>query len=328
MNTMKAATHYSYGPPEVVSIRQVPRPLPKDNEVLVKVYVSTVNRTDCGFRSASYFVSRFWSGLFKPNRPILGCEFAGVVEELGRSVTGFKIGDRIFGYDDQRFGGHAEYLTIPETGMVAQIPDGLDFPDAAPITEGSHYALNIIRASKIKAGEQALVYGATGAIGSAAVQLLRHLGVRVTAVCNTKNVSLVSSLGAERVIDYQTEDFTRLPDRFPFIFDAVGKSSFGQCKPLLTEKGVYISTELGKGAENVFLAIIGKLRGGKRVLFPIPENKREDILYLKELVESGAFKPVIDRRYPLDQIVEAYSYVETEQKTGNILLGIADQANQ
>jgi NADPH:quinone reductase-like Zn-dependent oxidoreductase len=323
MATMKAAVHYRYGPPEVISIQQVPKPVPKDNEILVKVHCSTVNRTDCGFRSAEYFVSRFWSGLFKPNRPILGSEFAGVVEETGASVTGFKKGDRVFGYDDQRFGGHAEYLVIPETGMVATIPGKLSFADAAPITEGAHYALNIIRASKIKAGEKALVYGATGAIGSSAVQLLKHMGIRATAVCNTKNIALVSSLGAETVIDYQTQDFTTVTDRFPFIFDAVGKSSFGQCKPLLTENGVYISTELGKGAENVFLAMIGALRGGKRVLFPIPENRREDIEYLKELVESGAFKPVIDRIYPLDKIVEASRYVETAQKTGNVILEIA-----
>jgi NADPH:quinone reductase-like Zn-dependent oxidoreductase len=324
MNTMKAAVHYRYGPPEVINIRQVSRPNPKDHELMVKVHCSTVNRTDCGFRSAEYFVSRFWSGLFKPNRPILGCEFAGVVVETGPSVTDFKKGDRVFGYDDQRFGGHAEYLVIGEQGMIAHIPEGLSFEEAAPITEGAHYALNIIRASKIKAGEQALVYGATGAIGSAAVQLLKQMSVRVTAVCNTKNVSLVSSLGAEKVIDYQTEDFTKTPDRFPFIFDAVGKSSFGRCKRLLTADGVYVSTELGKGGENVFLAIIGKLRGRKRVLFPIPENKREDIVYLKELVEAGAFKPVIDRNYSLDQIVEAYTFVETAQKTGNVVLLVAD----
>jgi NADPH:quinone reductase-like Zn-dependent oxidoreductase len=150
------------------------------------------------------------------------------------------------------------------------------------------------------------------------------MGVRVTAVCNTKNIALVSSLGAEKVIDYQTQDFTKTPDRFPFIFDAVGNSSFGQCKPLLTENGVYISTELGKGGENVFLAMIGSLRGGKRVLFPIPENKQEDLLYLKGLVETGAFKPVIDRTYPLDQIVEAYTFVETAQKTGNVVLKIVE----
>jgi NADPH:quinone reductase-like Zn-dependent oxidoreductase len=323
---MKAAVHYQYGPPEVVSIREVARPVPGAKEILVKVYASTVNRTDCGFRSAEYFVSRFWSGLFKPKYPILGCEFAGVVEEIGTAVTSFHRGDRIFGYDDQRFGGHAEYLAVPENGMIAHIPDRLSFQEAAPITEGAHYALNIIRASKIKAGEQALVYGATGAIGSSAVQLLKHMGVRVTAVCNTKNVALVNSLGAETVIDYQTEDFTKTANRFPFIFDAVGKSSFGQCKPLLAENGVYISTELGKGGENVFLAILGKLRGGKRVLFPIPENKQEDLRYLKALVEAGAFKPVHDRSYPLDQIVEAYRYVETAQKTGNVVIVVQEEA--
>ena len=321
---MKAAVHYQYGPPEVVSIQEVPKPVPGANDILVKVYASTVNRTDCGFRSAVYVISRLFSGLFKPKNPILGCEFAGIVEETGSAVTYFKKGDRVFGYNDQQFGGHAEYLVVPYTGMVAIIPDHLGFKEAAPLTEGAHYALNIIRASKIRKGEKALVYGASGAIGSAAVQLLKQLGVTVTAVCGTKNLGLLRSLGADTVIDYQTEDFTQTIDRFPFIFDAVGKSSFGQCKPLLTPKGVYVSTELGKGAENVFLAIIGKLRGGRRVLFPIPENKREDILFLRELAASGAFTPVIDRSYPLDQIVEAYTYVETAQKTGNVVLDICN----
>jgi NADPH:quinone reductase-like Zn-dependent oxidoreductase len=321
---MKAIIHTKYGPPEVAELKEFENPVPKDNEVLVKVHASTVNRTDAGFRSAEYFVSRFWSGLFKPKYPILGSEFAGVIEEVGKDVHTFKIGDKVFGYNDKTFGGHAEYLTIQENDAITLIPENLSFEEAAPLTEGSHYALNNIRASKIQKGENALVYGATGAIGSAAVQLLKYFDIRVTAVCNTKNIALIKSLGADVVIDYQTQDFTKTNDTFQFIFDAVGKSSFGQCKPMLTKKGVYISTELGKNAENIFLALTTPLWGGKRVLFPIPTMNKEDIIFLKELAEKGQFKPVIDRKFHLDQIVDAYRYVETGQKTGNVVLQVAD----
>ena len=319
---MKAAIHTRYGPPEIVEVKDIPKPTPKENEVLIKVHASTVNRTDSGFRSAEYFVSRFFSGLFRPKHQTLGCEFAGVIEEIGSKVTSFKTGDKVFGFNDSTFGGHAEFLIINENAAITTLPHNLDFYAAAPITEGAHYALNNIRASKIQKGQNALVYGATGAIGSAAVQLLRHFGANVTAVSNTKNVGLVKSLGADVVIDYQTQDFTQTKTKFHFIFDAVGKSSFHQCKPLLTEKGVYISTELGKNAENVFLAISTSFSKGKKVLFPIPTITKEDVIFLKQLAESGEFKPVIDRYYTLDEVVEAYNYVETGQKTGNVVLRV------
>ncbi len=321
---MKAIVYTKYGPPEVAQLMEVPKPVPKDNEVLIKVYASTVNRTDAGFRSAAHFISRFWSGLIRPKYPILGCEFAGIIEEIGREVKAFQKGDQVFGYNDKTCGGHAEYVAIAENDAITTLPHNLSFYEAAPITEGAHYALNNIKASNIESGQQALVYGATGAIGSAAVQLLKHWGARVTAVCNTKNLDLVKSLGADTVIDYQTQDFTKTDIKFHFIFDAVGKSSFGQCKPLLTEKGIYISTELGKHAENIFYALTAPLRSGKKVLFPIPTINKADVIFLKELVEKGAYKPVIDRYYQLDQIVEAYRYVETGQKTGNVVLKIAD----
>ena len=321
---MKAIVHTTYGPPEVASLQEVPKPFPKDNEILVKVYASTVNRTDAGFRSAVYFVSRFWSGLFKPKFQTLGCEFAGVVEETGKQVTTFSKGDKVFGFNDKSFGGHGEYLTIPENAAVTMMPDGLSFTEAAPITEGAHYAMNTIKAAKVEKGQHVMVYGATGAIGSAAVQLLKHFGAVVTAVCNTKNVELVKSLGADTVIDYQTQDFTKTDTRFQFIFDAVGKSSFKQCKPLLTDKGVYISTELGKNGENIFYALFTPLFGGKRVLFPIPVIDKNEVIFFKDLVEKGEFRPVIDRQYTMDQIVEAYKYVESEQKTGNVVLVIME----
>ena len=303
---------------------EVAKPKPKNNEVLIRVYASTVNRTDAGFRSAEYFISRFWSGLFRPKYQILGCEFAGKIEEIGKSVTTFKKGDKVFGYNDKTCGGHGEYLTISEDDAIAILPDNLNFDEAAPITEGAHYALNNIRASKIQKGQNVLVYGATGAIGSAAVQLLKHFGTKVTAVCNTRNVELVKLLGADSVIDYQTQDFTKTENRFQFIFDAVGKSSFGQCKPLLTEKGIYISTELGKNAENIFFALTTPFSGGKKVLFPIPTINKKDVMFLKELVEKGAYKPVIDRHYKLEQIVEAYKYVESGQKIGNVVIKMVE----
>ncbi len=319
---MKAAVYEKYGPPEVVRVKEIAIPQPKGNELLIKVYASTVNRTDCGFRSAEYFVSRFFSGLFKPKFPVLGCEFAGIVEETGTEVTKFKKGDRVFGFNDETFGGHAEYMVISENKALATIPDSISYEDAAPITEGSHYALESIRAAKVKAGDTVMVYGATGAIGSAAIQLLKHLGAHVTAVCNTKNVGLIKSLGPDIVIDYQTEDFTKTDIKFSFIFDAVGKSSFKECKPLLTEKGIYISTELGKNGENIWLALTTPLSGGKKVLFPLPGISQDDVKYLKFLVESGEFRPVIERHYNLDDIVDAYKYVETGQKTGNIIINI------
>lgn len=317
---MKAALHFKYGPPEVVQVMDIPKPEPKENELLIKIFATTVNRTDCGFRSAEYFVSRFFSGLFKPNNKILGCEFAGVVEATGKSVTAFKIGDKVFGFNDVTFGGHAEYLVIKETASIATIPEGVSFETAAAITEGSHYALCDIRAAHVKSEDDVLVYGATGAIGSAAVQLLKHFKAHVTAVCNTKNVGLVKSLGADVVIDYQTEDFTNTTQQFDFIFDAVGKSSFAQCKPLLKPKGIYISTEPGKNGDNIWKALLTPLTGGKRVLFPLPTISKSDVEFLKQLVENGEFKPVLDKHYSLDQIVEAHHYVESQQKTGNVII--------
>lgn len=319
---MRAAIHTRYGPPEVVSIQDIPRPEPGPTELLVKVHAATVNRTDAGFRSAEYFISRFFSGLFRPRQQTLGCEFSGVVEDTGAAVQLFKKGDRVFGYNDIRFGGHAEYLTINEREGVVTLPEGMSFVEAAPISEGAHYALNIIRAAGVQRGQRVMVYGATGAIGSAAVQLLNHFGAEITAFSNTKNMDLVKSLGAHQVFDYQREGLSAVSGPFDFVFDAVGKLSFPQCRPLLKEKGIYISTELGKRGANVFYALFTPLLGGKRVLFPLPKTTKEDLLFLRERVEKGEFRPVIDRTYPLEQIVEAYRYVETAQKTGNVVIDI------
>ena len=319
---MKAAVHTSYGPPNVVRIAEVEKPAAKDNQVLVKVHATTVNRTDSGLRAAKPFVNRFFTGLIRPRVTVLGNEFAGEDEAVGSGVTSFEVGDRVFGFNGSRFGAHAEYLAIPEDGSVATMPANVTFEEAAPSTEGSHYALSLIRKAKVRSGQGALVNGATGAIGSAAVQLLKALGAEVTAVCDSKHVELVSGLGADRVIDYTAEDFTRDTQAYDVVLDAVGKSSFGRCKRLLKPRGTYLSSDLGPLSQNPILALITPLLRGKKVLFPIPRDNQDMVRYFKELLESGEFRPLIDRRYPLDQIVEAYTYVETGQKIGNVVISV------
>jgi NADPH:quinone reductase-like Zn-dependent oxidoreductase len=323
---MKAAVHTRYGPPEVARISEVEKPAAKDNEVLVKVHATTVNRTDCGLRAAEPFVNRFFTGLIRPRVTVLGNEFAGEVEAVGSGVTSFEVGDRVFGFNGSRFGAHAEYLAIPEDGSVATMPANVTFEEAAPSTEGSHYALSLIRKAKIRSGQGVLGNGATGAIGSAAVQLLRRLGADVTAVCDTENVELVRGLGAGRVIDHTAEDFTKDEQTYDVVLDAVGKSSFGRCKRLLKPGGIYLSSDLGPLSQNPILALITPLFGGKRVMFPIPRDDQEMVRYFKGLVESGEFKPLIDRRYPLDQIVQAYRYVETGQKIGNVVISVGSSS--
>ena len=324
---MKAAVHTSYGPPDVVRIAEVDKPTAKDNQVLVRVHATTVNRTDCGFRAGKPFIVRFFTGPRRPRVTVLGNEFAGDVEAVGSGVTSFKVGDRVFGYSGlqhgSRFGAHAEYLAMAEDGSVATMPTNLTYEEAAASTEGSHYALSLIRKAKIRSGQDVLVNGTTGAIGSAAVQLLKHLGANVTAVCDTKNIELVKGLGAERVIDYTAEDFTKDTQTYDVVLDAVGKSSFGRCKRLLKPHGIYLSSDFGPLAQNPILSLVTPLFGGKRVMFPIPRDDQEMARYFKGLLESGAFKPVIDRRYRLDQIVEAYTYVETGHKTGNVVISVA-----
>jgi NADPH:quinone reductase-like Zn-dependent oxidoreductase len=320
---MKAAVHSRYGPPEVVRIAEVDKPAVGDHEVLVRVHVTTVNRTDCGFRAGTPFVTRFLSGLMKPRATVLGCEFAGVIEAVGTGVTSFEVGDKVFGFSEWRFGAHAEYLSVPEDGSLATMPANVTYEEAAPGTEGSHYALSMISKAKIQSGQRVLVNGATGAIGSAAVQILKHLGAVVTAVCDTQHIELVRGLGADRVIDYTAEDFTKDAQTYDVVLDAVGKSSFGRCRRMLEPGGSYLSSDLGPWSQNPILALITPLFGRKKVMFPIPPKyDRDRVLYFKELIGSGAFTPLIDRRYRLDQIVEAYRYVETGQKIGNVVISV------
>lgn len=321
---MKAQIYTQYGPPSVIHFAEIAKPSIGKSDILIQVIAATVNRTDSGFRSAEYFVSRFFSGLFRPHQPVLGCEFAGVVSEIGSKVSKFKVGDRVFGFDDEGFGGHAEFKVIHENKGVTLIPEGLDFEIAAALSEGSHYALGNIRAANVHADHHVLVIGGTGAIGSAAIQLIKGIGAKVTAVCPGDYMNTVRNLGADRVVNFQTEDFTETEERYEFIFDAVGKSRFSICKPLLTKNGVYISTELGPGLENIFLALKHKFTSGKKLLFPIPSFSQEDINFLKNQYEQGHFKPLIDRVYEFDQIVEAYTYVETGQKIGNVILRVGN----
>ena len=319
---MKAAVRTRYGPPGVVRVAEVEKPAPGDDEVLVKIHATTVNRTDCGIRAAKPFFYRLFIGLVRPRRPVLGTEFAGEVEAVGSGVTSFEVGDRVFGFSGNRFGAHAEYMVIPEDGLLATMPAGLTYEEAAPSTEGAHYALTGIRGVKVRSGQDVLVYGATGAIGSAAVQLLKALGANVTAVCDTEHVELVKGLGADRVIDSTTEDFTKDQQAYDVVHDAVGKSSFFRCKRLLKPGGIYLSTDLGPLSQNPILVLVTPLFGGRKVMFPLPKRDPQMVSYFKGLIESGQFKPLIDRRYPLSQIVEAYKYVETGQKIGNVVITV------
>lgn len=320
---MKAVTYREYGPPEVLQLTEIETPTPAINEVLVKVHASTVNRTDCGFRSAKYVVSRLVTGITRPKYTVSGSEFAGEVVEVGAEVSEYEVGDKVFGFDDVRAGAHAEYMTKPVDGPFATMPEGFSYEELAPAAEGATYALNAIRAAGVTKGEKVMVYGASGAIGSAAVQIVRHLGAHVTAVCGTKNVARVQALRPDRVIDYETEDFTKADSGFDFIFDAVGKSSYGVCKKLLAPEGKYYSTELGVGGQNPLLALWFGMTGSRRVIFPIPKINKENTEYIKKLIVEGAYRPMIDRTYPLEEIIEATKYVETGQKSGNVVITVS-----
>ncbi len=317
---MKAVVYERYGPPEVLRVADIERPAPKDNEVLVKVHATTVNRTDCGFRDPRPFFVRLFSGLVRPRRQVLGTEFAGEIDAVGAAVTEFGRGDRVFGVNADRFGAHAEYLRVRERGAIAVMPAGMTFEEGAAICDGFVIALKCLRSGRLQAGNRILIYGASGSIGTAAVQLAKHLGANVTAVCNTENVDVVKSLGADEVIDYTREPFLHDDERYDVILDAVGKISFGRCKASLKPGGFYVDTDLGYFWQVPALALWTRFFGSKRVLLPIPRYRKEHVLFARELVESGGYRAVIDRTYPLDEAVEATTYVETEQKTGNVVL--------
>jgi NADPH:quinone reductase-like Zn-dependent oxidoreductase len=320
---MKAIVYTSYGPPDVLQFKEVEKLVPKDNEILVQVYAATVNRTDCATTRAKPFFMRLVTGLVRPKRNVPGTEFSGVIEAVGNSVSSLRAGDKVFGFDDNGSGSQAQYLVTYENNAIT-MPEGLSYMQAAASFEGAHYAYNFINKVNLEKGHDVLVNGATGAIGSAAVQLLKHFDVNITAVCATKNMELVKTLGADRVIDYTKEVFTKDKQKYNFVFDTVGKSSFFKCRKLLKPGGVYISSDLGFMAQNLYLPLITPLikplLGNRKTIFPMPVDIQGTLSLVKTLIEQGKFKAVIDREYQLEQIVEAYKYVETGQKTGNVVI--------
>lgn len=318
---MKAAVYRRYGPPEVLRIEEMEKPVPGSTEVLIRVHATTVNRTDCGFRKPEYpLLIRPINGLFRPGKQILGSEFAGVIESTGKDVTSYRAGDRVFGLSASKFGAHAEYLVMPESGSLAIMPLKASFEEAAAVCDGLMLGINYIREIDFGTTHSILVNGASGSIGSACVQLAKMHGARITGVCDTRNLELVKSLGAERVIDYTKEDFTKDGHLYDGVIDAVGKSSFFKCRKLLRPGGFYFSTELGFLAQNIFLALLTPIFRGRRVGFPLPKDSREDIILFRELLEEGKYRAVIDRRYPLEEIVEATRYVESGQKAGSVVI--------
>jgi NADPH:quinone reductase-like Zn-dependent oxidoreductase len=316
---VRAVVHDRYGPPEVLRIEEVERPVPKEDEVLVKVHATTVTRTDCGFRAAKPFFARVFTGLRRPKRRNPGMELAGVVEAVGAAVTEFEVGDEVFGI---RGGANAEYICVREGGVLAHKPAGMTFEEAAAVCDGALLARTCLRPADLRKGRSIVVYGASGSIGTAAVQLAKHLEADVTAVCNTENVELVRSLGADEVVDYQQEDFTKNGKTYDVVFDAVGKHSFRRCRHSLKPGGIFITTDLGFMWHVPILALLTRRFGDKRVTLPIGRYKKEDVLFLKELIEAGKYRAVIDRTYPLEDVVEASRYVETGQKTGNVVLTV------
>lgn len=319
---MKAVIHPKYGPPEVLQLKEVQKPVCKDNEVLIKVYAATVNRTDCAMLRAKPFIMRFYTGLFKPKSAVLGTDFAGEIVSLGSKVTSFKIGDKVFGFADMGLGSHAEYMTIREDEALDIIPENMDYKQAAASIEGAHYAVNFFNKVELEPGQRVLINGATGAIGSAALQIAKYYGAKVDAVCKGENSELIKLLGAEKNYDYTNEDFTKSKEKYDYIFDAVGKSSFGKCKKILVPGGIYISSELGKNSENIFYSLFTPIFGSKKVKFPFPTDRPRSVRFIKKLMKDAKFKPIIDREYPIEEIVKAFKYVETGQKLGNVVINI------
>jgi len=316
---VKAAVHDTYGPPEVLRVTEVEPPSPAEDELLVRVHASSVTRSDCGFRSTEYFFSRAVTGLRRPKRPIAGMEFAGVVEEAGRAVTRLAAGDEVFGI---KGGANAELICVPESGVIARKPPQLSFEEAAGVPDGALSAFTMLPALEPLQGKHIVVYGASGSIGTAAVQVARHLGARVTAVCDTRHVELVRSLGADEVVDYLEEDWARR-GTYDGVFDAVGKSSFRRARRALKPGAAYVSADLGYMWHLPLLILPTRWFGTRKAKLGIARYRQADLLRLCELIESGGYRPVIDRTYPLADVVEATRYVEAGQKTGNVVLTVS-----
>jgi NADPH:quinone reductase-like Zn-dependent oxidoreductase len=324
---MKAIVHTAYGPPDELHLQEVEKPTPKDDEVLIRIHATTVTTTDCNARNLTFLPKllrlpiRMQFGFLKPKIKILGVDLAGEIEAVGKDVTRFKIGDQVYGTPEPALGAHAEYICIPENGVLASKPANMTYEEAASVTLAGHTALYFIRdQGKIQAGQKVLIIGASGAIGTLAVQLGKYYGAEVTGVCSTTNLELVKSLGADKVIDYTKEDFTKSNETYDVIFDAVHKSSFLRCKSSLKEKGIYLVTmpSLTFLLQMLWTSIIGdkKVKNGAR------HATVEDLLFFNELIETGKLKTVIDRRYPLEQTAEAFKYVEKGHKKGNVVIAV------
>lgn len=316
---MKASVYYKYGTSEVLEIKEVEKPRPKANEILVKVRATTVNRTDCAMLKSKPYIMRLFTGFLKPRNPILGTDFAGIIEQVGTEIKDFKIGDRVFGFSDLGVSSHAEYLCISKKKAWAKIPDNVSFEHAAASLEGAHYAINFINKVKILPNQKVLVHGASGGIGSAMVQILKHFGAEITAVGNSKSIEKLAKMGLEKVLDYEKEDFKELDGKFDYIFDAVGKSSFFKTRHLLKPNGVYISSELGYMAQNVFLPLL-TIFSGKKVKFPFPSDIEASINLISKLLANNEFEPFIYQKYTLNDIAEAFDYAESGRKTGNLVI--------
>jgi NADPH:quinone reductase-like Zn-dependent oxidoreductase len=318
---MKAAIRTHYGSPGQIEIASINIASPKSEEVLVKIHATTVNRTDCANLTAKPFIMRFILGLFKPKKTIIGTDFAGEVMQTGENITLFKKGDKVMGFNDMGAESQAEYVCINADNLFF-MPENINFKQAAASLEGAHYAYSFIHKVAINPGQKVLINGASGGIGSALLQFLRKYKVTIAATCRTKDIELLRSLGADKVYDYTTEDFTDNTEaQYDYIFDTVGKSTFGKCKPILSKKGIYISSELGPYAQNVFLPIFNSV-SKKKVIFPIPYPTQKSIPYIIDLLKKGKFDPVIDHEYALGDIAQAYTYVITGKKTGNVIINI------
>lgn len=319
---MKASVRYSYCPIESIQVNEIPVPEPKADELRIRVMATTVNRTDIGVLTGKPYLMRAFAGFPKPRYSVTGTDFAGIVDKVGENVVGYQVGDKVWGFGDNGSGTHAEFVCYSTKKALLPIPDGIGFAEIVACAEAAHYAYNFLNKVKLEPGNHVLVNGGTGAIGSAAIQLLKSRGIRVTAVCHEINVEKVKNLGPDRVIALEKEDFTKENIQYEFVFDAVGKSRFSLCKPILKPGGIYISSELGPNWENLTLALTTPIFGGKKVVFPLPDNILESMIAVQNLLLQGQFKPLMDRTFSLDQIKEAFAYVASGNKIGNVILEI------